>query len=297
MNYIILDLEWDNSFYPPEKRFINQILQIGAVKLDETFKIVDTFEATIKSSFTKRVSGRFSKLTGITNEVMRSGMAFEKAVNAYNEWIGDDTVTMTWSNSDLFSIMENEKYLLKGLRFKIQKHLDLQSFIQNEMRQKGFEVTSQISLSNAADSLQITTDDFSLHTAKDDSLICAALLKKCYNKERFEKLIKDTANPEFYNRLFFKPYYISDIKNNSIDKSALKFNCDKCGGRAIIKSKWRYRNRWFAADFKCKECKREFSARVSFRKTYDDLIVKKKICEVKKKEEHKDEVQSVSTTL
>lgn len=297
MKYIILDLEWDNSYFPPEKRFINQILQIGAVKLDETFKIVDTFEATIKSSFSKRVSGRFSRLTGITNDIMRSGVPFEKAVNAYNDWIGSDTVTMTWSNSDLFSIMENEKYLLKGLKFKIEKYLDLQSFIQNEMRLLGFEVTSQISLANAAESLSVTIDDYSLHSAKDDSLISAALLKKCYNKERFEKLIKDTANPEFYNRLFFKPYYISDIKNKNIDKSAFKFNCDKCGGRAVVKTKWKFRNRWFLADFKCKECQREFSGRVSFRKTYDDLIVKRKICEVKKKEEVKDEMQSVPSTL
>lgn len=297
MNYIILDLEWDNSFYPPEKRFINQILQIGAVKLDENFKIVDTFEATIKSSFSKRVSGRFSKLTGITNNVMRSGMPFEKAVAAYNDWIGSDTVTMTWSNSDLFSIMENERYLLKELKFKIEKYLDLQSFIQNEMRLLGFEVTSQISLANAAESLSVTIDEFSLHTAKDDSLICAALLKKCYNKERFEKLIKDTANPEFYKRLFFKPYYISDINNKSIDKSAFKFNCDKCGGKATIKTRWKFRNRWFMADFTCKDCQREFSGRVSFRKTYDDLIVKRKICEVKKKEEKGDEVQSVSAAL
>ena len=44
MNYIIFDLEWDSVFYKPEKRFINQILQIGAVRLDGNFNITDTFE-------------------------------------------------------------------------------------------------------------------------------------------------------------------------------------------------------------------------------------------------------------
>ena len=39
MSYIILDLEWDSVYYKPEKRFLNQILQIGAVKLDKNFNI------------------------------------------------------------------------------------------------------------------------------------------------------------------------------------------------------------------------------------------------------------------
>ena len=48
MRYIILDLEWDSAYSVKHKRFINQILQIGAVKLNESFDITDTFEATVK---------------------------------------------------------------------------------------------------------------------------------------------------------------------------------------------------------------------------------------------------------
>jgi len=55
MNYIILDLEWDSTYYPKQKRFINQILQIGAVKLNQSFEVVDTFETTIKSSISKKM--------------------------------------------------------------------------------------------------------------------------------------------------------------------------------------------------------------------------------------------------
>ena len=44
MNYIILDLEWDSAYSAKHERFINQILQIGAVKLNGTFNITDTFE-------------------------------------------------------------------------------------------------------------------------------------------------------------------------------------------------------------------------------------------------------------
>ena len=132
MNYIILDLEWDSTYYPKQKRFINQILQIGAVKLNQSFDVIDSFELTIKSGISKKVTGRFAKLTGITTEIMLSGVSFEDAVTAYNNWVGEDTVTMTWSNSDLYTILENEDNILKDKHFKIEKYLDLQKFVQGE---------------------------------------------------------------------------------------------------------------------------------------------------------------------
>lgn len=298
MNYIILDMEWDSAYFQKQKTFINQILQIGAVKLDSDFNVIDTFEKTIKSSISKRVSGRFSRLTGITNDMMRAGISLKDAVLSYNEWVGDDTVTMTWSNSDLYSIIENEKNLLDGVKFKLEKYLDLQSFVQNELRLNGAEITSQISLSTAAEMLSVTTDGLDFHTAKDDSLVCAMLLKKCYNKQRFEALIKDTKNPEFYKKLFFKPYYITNLSDSAIDRVHLKFNCEKCGHKARRKTIFRYRNRWFCANFYCKNCGNEFSGRVCFRKTYDNVIVKKKVCEAKaSKEKTANDMQPLSKTL
>lgn len=282
MNYIILDLEWDSTFFKAQKRFINQILQIGAVKLNQNFDIVDTFEVTIKSAISNKVTGRFARLTGITNEIMRQGVPFAEAVEAYNNWVGDDAVTMTWSNSDLYTIISNEEDLLKGKRFRIEKYLDLQKFIQNEMYLRGYTDKNQVSLSLAAEFLKIETDNIDFHTARDDSLVAAYLLKKCYNAERFTPLIKDATNPEFFKRLKFKSYSISNLKDEHIDKKYLEFNCPKCSKKAKRVSKWKYSNRWFSANFIC-DCGEKFSGRVMFRQTYDELIVKQKICDFKEK--------------
>ena len=282
MNYIILDLEWDSAYSARHKRFINQILQIGAVRLDGNFNITDTFEQTVRSSVSKKVSGRFAALTGITTEKMRDGIPFDEAVDRYNEWAGKDTVTMTWSDSDLYSIKENEECLLSGgRRFAVEKYLDLQKFVQGELKKAGYEDKNQISLSAAAQLLGVDTEGLELHTAKDDSLLCVALLKKCYNKESFEPFIRDTGDPEFYRRLRFKPYAISNINDERIDKSQLVFYCDKCGAKASRTSAWRYRNRWFAAKFTCPKCARRFSGRLTFKKTYDDVLVRRRICEIK----------------
>ncbi len=300
MHYVILDMEWDSVYHKLHKRFVNQILQIGAVKLDENFNVVDIFDLTVKSSISKKVSKRFTELTGITTEMMLGGLPLELAVQKYNAWLGDNTVTITWSNSDLYTIAENEKYILKSIKFKIEKYLDLQSFIQSELRIMGFEIKSQISLSHAAELLGITTQDYDLHTAKDDSLLCAALLKKQYNAAAFETFIKDTSNPQFYKKLFFKAYYLSDIRDKAIDKSTLVFYCTECENKLKRVSKWNYRNNWFTANFICQDCGKKYICRVSYKKTYDNLIVKRRILEKTLKSQDKvndNVVQPVPSTM
>lgn len=300
MKYIILDLEWDSTYAVKYKRFVNQIIQIGAVKLDESFNIVDTFDVTIRSPIAKKVSGRFSKITGITTEMMLAGMPFEEAVNRYNQWAGTDTVTMSWSTSDLFSIFDNEKLMLENTRFNLEKYLDLQKFVQNELKLSGYEITSQISLSNAAELLNVSLDGIELHNAKNDSLVCVALLKKTYTKKRFDDLIRDTRNPEFQRRLFFKPYYINDISDPLIDREELKFLCENCGKKLRRSTKWRYRNRWFCAEFKCNDCNTRFSCRICFRKNYDNIVVKKRCVPVVEKTadtEVNHEMQALSTSV
>lgn len=297
MNYIVLDLEWDSGFHPKYKRFINQILQIGAVKLDENLQFIDSFEVCICSSFTKRVSGRFSRLTGITTQKMREGVSLDHAVNMYNNWAGNDTVTMTWSNSDLFAIRENEELLLHGERFYIEKYIDLQRYIQGEMARNGIDTKNQISLADAAALFDISTQDYSLHTARDDSLVCVKLLQKTFNNMRFTAMIKDTRDPQFYKRLCFKPYYINDINDPQIDKNELEFFCEACGKMLKRISKWKYRNRSFVANHRCNLCEKNYCARISFRKNYDDIVVKKRLTVPKPPEEVKNEVQSVPTQV
>jgi len=287
MEYIILDLEWDSVYFTPEKRFINQILQIGAVKLDQNFNITDTLSITVCSAISKRVTSRFAKLTGITSEIMREGIAFDKAVEKYNKFAKNAGITMTWSNSDLYTIIENEELLLKNkLKFKINGYLDLQKLVQSHLATVGYESKNQISLEAAAELLEVDTSQYELHTALDDSLVCAQLLKLSYNEQKFNSLVKDTASPDFYKRLKFKSYAISDINDRNIEKSQLEFACPECDGKTKRISGWKYRNRWFTGDFKCKDCGFKFNGRVMFKKTYDDTIVKHKVCEYKKRKKN-----------
>ncbi|MBQ6815887.1 MAG: exonuclease domain-containing protein [Clostridia bacterium] len=276
MNYIILDLEWDNAYSKVKKGFANQIIQIGAVKLNNNFETIDRFEVLVKSAISKKLTKRFSELTGITNEDMLSGIPFKQAVEQYNNWVGDNTITVTWSNSDLYVIMENAKLFADGETLKIEKYVDLQRFVQAELNKKGLNLQNQIALSAAAEAYGISTKKFDLHTALDDSLVTARLLKKSYN-ENFNTYLKDATNPEFYKKLAFKNYYISKINDKNIDTAQLEFNCDKCGTKAKRLKKWSYKNHWFTSEFECKTCGERFFGRVMFKKTYSSIKVTRRI--------------------
>ncbi len=47
MFYVIFDLEWNNAYDYKLRKGMNEIIEIGAVKLDEKLNIVDTFKQLI----------------------------------------------------------------------------------------------------------------------------------------------------------------------------------------------------------------------------------------------------------
>lgn len=291
MNYIILDLEWNNTYFKRENRFVNEILQIGAVRLNEKFDICDSFQVIVKSSLTKRISKRVKDLTGITNEQMLEGVSLEEAVYRYNVWSGNDAVTMTWSNSDLYAILENSKIFLNdSLTLNIGKYLNLQAYVQNELKISGVELKNQISLNNAATLLNVSTEGFELHNAKDDSALAALLLKRTYNKKRFSALINDTSDPEFYANLTFKPYYISNIRDERINKNYLIFSCPNCEKPVKRTKKWKYRNNWLRTQFYCKFCQINLKGMISAKQTFNKVVIKKRILPISAVEEGKENV-------
>lgn len=277
MEYIILDNEWNTTYQKINGKCFNELIEIGAVKLDTELNEISRFSALIKSTFTKKLSGRFQRLTNITTEEMnQKGMTFAQAVALYTEWAGDNAVTLTWSNSDLYVLLENFRLRNNSNNIPfIKKFIDLQKFVQNEMILMGNNITSQISVANAAISLGISIDGLGLHRALDDSLLCAEILRKVYNPDRLMSYLVDTTENNYYDRLTFKAYIIKDINSPFINRKKLEFNCDTCGAVANRISNWTFKGQSFRAQFKCSECANQFLGRVSFKRYYDKVVVKR----------------------
>ena len=138
MNFIIFDLEWNNAYNYKLKRGMNEIIEIGAVKLDENLDVVDTFKQLIKPQLSRKLGSRFKNLTHITiDEINDNGIPFEKAFDDFAKWCGrGDKLFLSWSTSDLYTLVANFKYFENTVYVDFMtKYADAQkycmSFIEN----------------------------------------------------------------------------------------------------------------------------------------------------------------------
>jgi DNA polymerase III alpha subunit (gram-positive type) len=136
MTFVILDLEWNGAYSRRLKGFINEIIEFGAVKVDEQFRIIDTFEALIRPQVGKKISGKIRTLTSITNEDLEAGLQFMQVTARFGKWAGD-SVLMTWGKSDILVLIENFRYFGGGRRIPfLKRYVNLQDYCERQLEDR-----------------------------------------------------------------------------------------------------------------------------------------------------------------
>ena len=115
MNYIVLDMEWNQPWpgSPSAKKVLpvhirGEIIQIGAVRVTEEQLVTDEFQVLIKPKYYRRLNRRVSKLTGIKEEQLREeGIGFVDAMEQFRAWCGEDIIFLTWGFDDIGILQEN----------------------------------------------------------------------------------------------------------------------------------------------------------------------------------------------
>lgn len=273
MQYIVMDLEWNNTYAKKANGYINEIIEIGAVKLDSELEFVDTFSTIIRSQIGKKLRGSVKKLTHLTNDDISMGMPFTKAFSLFRKWIGnEETVIFTWGDGDIRVLLDNFKYLngIKVIPF-LGIYCDLQKCFQKYIRSnKG----QQIGLLAAAEALEIDPEMYIHHRALGDSMLTAEILKKIFDSGYVEPEFI-VCNEEFYSRLLYKAKVIRNIDNPLVDKKRLNHNCENCGKACEQLTKWKFHCQFFRANFYCEECGLIYSVGIRFKKLYDEVEFRK----------------------
>lgn len=282
MDFVILDLEWNGAFSKRLGRFINEIIEIGAVRVDGKLNILDTFEALIRPQVGKKISGKIRSLTNITNEELKGGFVFMQALSRFGKW-ADGAAIMTWGTSDILALIENCRYFCGSGRIPfLRKYVDLQAYCEHSLQSGN---SQQMGLSTAAGLLGIDEDGFDHHRALGDSLLTLRCFQKVYTPESLASFVQDAEEDEFYRRMEFKTVAVCDLHSPLIQPQDLVFRCDGCGHRARRVGEWQLRNKSFRALFFCKRCDRKFYGRVQFKLKYEGLVVRKKILPYPKEKE------------
>ncbi len=109
MNYIILDLEWNQSstVAGSNPKIPFEIIEIGAVKLNEDKVMIDEFSALIKPQIYKTMHYMTGKLVHIKMAELKHEQPFEEVMESFLEWCGEDYVFCTWGPLDLTELQRN----------------------------------------------------------------------------------------------------------------------------------------------------------------------------------------------
>ena len=278
MQFVVMDLEWNGAYCRQTHGYFNEIIEIGAVRLDEKLQPSGEFHAVIRPQVSAELSSIVRDLTSITPEQLeKEGVPFPTAMEKLQEWLHSrDAVILTWSTTDLLVMMENCRYYYEDDRLPfLERYADLQVYSQQRM---GVGTAQQIALGKACELLGIDEDGADLHRALDDSRLSARILQRIYEADSFAEAVRE-ADGEFYDRIHFKTSIISDIDSPLIKRSALQFHCPSCNRNMRRTGEWRFRSRAFCADFLCRGCGKTYSGRVQFKLKYDGVEIKRRLAE------------------
>ena len=246
MNYIVMDLEWNQSSTGQEevsKLLPFEIIEIGAIKLNSERKMVDEFNELVKPQVYHEMHRVTRRLIHLQMEQLEYGRSFAEVMEQFREWCGDDYIFCTWGPLDLTELQRNIRYYdLQPLSDGPIKFLDVQKLFSIAYEDR----KSRRSLEYAIDYLKIEKD-IPFHRAFSDAYYTAKVLALMdeevlanYSFDVFH-LPKDKES-EVY--VIFDNYakYISrafeDKAQALEDKKVMSTKCYLCGKGLRRKIRW-----------------------------------------------------------
>lgn len=187
MNYIIMDLEWNQSNTGAEKESKElpfEIIEIGAIKLNSEHIMIDEFSELIKPAIYKEMHHITRKLIHLQIEELEKGRPFVEVAKQFLDWCGKDCIFCTWGVLDLTELQRNLRfYNMEPIANGPQAFLDVQKLFSIAYE----DSKTRRALEYAVDYLKIEKD-IPFHRAFSDAYYTAKILAGLPDHE-IEKLV------------------------------------------------------------------------------------------------------------
>ena len=184
MNYIVMDLEWNQSStrYRAERNGIllsGEIIEIGAVRVSENMEILEQYCAFVKPECYQKMNRNVTELTDITDEMIAGGRPFREVITEFLAWCGNDAF-LTWSENDIIMIEDN--MLFHGMEIDdLPKCYDMQLLFDDQVTQED----RSFALSYAMWKFDIRPQRS--HDALNDAINTVEVLKRLDLSQGFEE--------------------------------------------------------------------------------------------------------------
>jgi len=181
MNYIIFDLEFNQAYNSQiEIKCPFEIIQIGAIKLNEGFTTIDTFNALVKPEIYSDLNPFVKNLTNLTMDSLNKAKPFREVYKDFLKFLNKDkNIFCIWGMADMKELFRNIVYYELDTEPIPKEYINVQAYTGKYLK---YPKSVNIGLSIAIELFHITkNNDF--HNAFNDAYYTAEVFKKIYKKE------------------------------------------------------------------------------------------------------------------
>ena len=107
-NLVLFDLEWNIGYQPytfnyhgVQQTFRGEIIEIGAVKIDEDANVLDTFSIHLRPRIFRKLQHHIAKVTGLTQADLDRGEPIVQGLRRFMKWCGPDAEFAEWGMDDV----------------------------------------------------------------------------------------------------------------------------------------------------------------------------------------------------
>ena len=136
-NYVIVDLEMCKVPVGIRRNFRSayEIIEIGAVMLDDEYKVCDRFKSYVSPEYGE-IDSFIQNLTGITAEQTKNAPSLKEALEKFAEWMPEDAIPVSWSINDERQIRKELKLKniqLESIEMYLERWEDCQKTFSDKM--------------------------------------------------------------------------------------------------------------------------------------------------------------------
>lgn len=198
MNYVFVDFEMEvvTREHKADRKLCRQeIIEIGAVLLNEKYEEIASFKRYVKPMFSESVSPIIRDLTGITTEMLADKRHIDLELPEFADWcasFGSEFKVFAWSENDLNQVINEMRQ--KNIPVTNNLHLMIDSWSDLQLE---FDTSlcsdKHTSLSNALDSLGLRFEG-QMHDALDDAHNTGRLYVEMSTSEEYKKDVEFIKN-------------------------------------------------------------------------------------------------------
>lgn len=189
MKHVVVDLEMNPvswEFREVRRKLNEEVIEIGAVRLDENFQQEAEFQCYVKPEYGP-IKKHITSLTGITQAMVADKKTYAACFQDFVDWVGEEeTKIYSWSMSDIKQLRSECRYKLPDfdIEWLNERWVDLQQEFDDRLG-----LHNSLALKHALGAMDHKFEG-TQHTALADAINTSAILTLMQDDAKFKETMK-----------------------------------------------------------------------------------------------------------